>query len=112
MKNLRSLSDPANPSQVRRTGRDLVDFKTSFSSHMSSGDIHIVNISRLGLMARTKEAIQKSERLILRLPHCGRVEALVRWVEDGRIGTEFVTPVSEQDYAKMLAVVPGRQQSW
>jgi hypothetical protein len=40
------------------------------------------------------------------------VEALVRWVEDGRIGTEFVTPVSEQDYAKMLAVVPGRQQSW
>lgn len=112
MKNLRSLSEPANPALVRRTGRDLVDFKTSFSTHGGSGDLHIVNISRLGLMARTQAAIARSERLVVRLPICGDVEALVRWAEDGRIGTEFVTPVCEVQYARMLALMPGRQQPW
>ncbi|HKR16366.1 PilZ domain-containing protein [Rhizorhapis sp.] len=112
MKNLRSLSEPASPAHARRAGRDLVDFKTSFSSYQGEGDLHVVNISRLGLMARTKAAVSKSERLIVQLPLCGKVEALVRWVEDGRIGTEFVTPVCERTYARMLALMPGRQQAW
>ena len=112
MKNLRSLSEPANSAHIRRTGRDLVDFKTSFSSHQSAGDLHVVNISRLGLMARTQAPVSKSERLIVQLPLCGKVEALVRWVEDGRIGTEFVTPICERQYARVLEMIPGRQQIW
>lgn len=112
MKNLRSLSEPASPAHARRTGRDLVDFKTGFSSYHGSGELHVVNISRLGLMARTLAPVSKSERLIIQLPLCGKVEALVRWAEDGRIGTEFVTPVSEQQYGRMLSLMPGRQQAW
>ena len=112
MKNLRSLSEPASPAHTRRTSRDLVDFRTSFSSHHGQGGLHVVNISRLGLMARTQASVSKSERLIIDLPLCGKVEALVRWVEDGRIGTEFVTPVSDKNYARMLTAVPGRQQIW
>lgn len=112
MKNLRSLNEPANPAHIRRTGRDLVDFKTTFSSHQSAGDLHVVNISRLGLMARTNATVSKSQRLIVQLPFCGKVEALVRWVEDGRVGTEFVTPVCERQYARMLTLMPGRQQGW
>jgi hypothetical protein len=112
MKNLRSLSEPASPAHTRRTSRDLVDFRTSFSSHQGQGDLHVVNISRLGLMARTQASVSKSERLIVQLPLCGKVEALVRWVEDGRIGTEFITPVCERQYARMLQLIPGRQQSW
>lgn len=112
MKNLRSLSEPASPAHVRRTNRDLVDFKTSFSSHLSAGDLHVVNISRLGLMARTQAALNKSERLIIQLPLCGKVEAMVRWVEDGRIGTEFLAPVCEKQYERMLRLMPGRQLGW
>lgn len=112
MKNLRSLSEPANPAHVRRSNRDLVDFKTTFSSHSGAGDLHVVNISRLGLMARTQAALSKSERLIIELPLCGKVEAMVRWAEDGRIGTEFVTPVCERQYTRMLALMPERQLGW
>lgn len=112
MKNLRSLSEPASPAHVRRTNRDLVDFKTTFSSHSGAGDLHIVNISRLGLMARTPSALGKSERLLIQLPLCGTVEAMVRWAEDGRIGTEFLTPVCESKYARMLTLMPGRQSVW
>lgn len=112
MKNLRSLSEPASPAHARRTSRDLVDFRTNFSSYQGQGELHIVNISRLGLMARTQAPVSKSERLIIQLPLCGKVEALVRWVEDGRIGTEFISPVCERQYARMLQLIPGRQQGW
>lgn len=112
MKNLRSLSDPATSAHARRTSRDLVDFKTTFSFYSGQGDLHIVNISRLGLMGRTRAALGKSQRLVIRLPFCGEVEAMVRWVEDGRIGTEFLTSISEEKYARMLAQMPGRQLGW
>lgn len=112
MKNLRSLSEPASPAHARRTTRDLVNFKTTFSSHFAEGDLHVVNISRLGLMARTQATLGKSERLIIQLPLCGKIEAMVRWAEDGRIGTEFLTPVCERQYARMLAQIPGRQSGW
>src|SRR3546814_3944292 len=74
MKNLRSLGEPASSAHLRRTGRDLVDFRTTFSCHTGPGDIHVINISRLGLMARTKAVVSKGERLIIRLPVCGRSE--------------------------------------
>src|SRR3546814_942086 len=95
MKNLRSLGEPASSAHLRRTGRDLVDFRTTFSCHTGPGDIHVINISRLGLMARTKAVVSKGERLIIRLPVCGDVEAMVRWTEDGRLSTELLTPVHE-----------------
>jgi hypothetical protein len=112
MTNLRSLSEPASPAHVRRANRDLVDFRTGFSSHAGSGELHIVNISRLGLMARTNAPVSKGERLIIPLPLCGEIEAMVRWVEDGRVGTEFITPICERRYARMLTLVPARQQNW
>src|SRR3546814_11646994 len=71
--------------------------------------IHVINISRLGLMARTKAVVSKGERLIIRLPVCGDVEAMVRWTEDGRIGTECITPVNEDEYAQMLTMLPSRR---
>src|SRR3546814_7424629 len=82
MKNLRSLGEPASSAHLRRTGRDLVDFRTTFSCHTGPGDIHVINISRLGLMARTKAVVSKGERLIIRLPVCGVVESMVRWRSD------------------------------
>src|SRR3546814_1573048 len=82
MKNLRSLGEPASSAHLRRTGRDLVDFRTTFSCHTGPGDIHVINISRLGLMARTKAVVSKGERLIIRLPVCGDVEAMVRRSEE------------------------------
>ncbi|HEY9579215.1 MAG TPA: PilZ domain-containing protein [Rhizorhapis sp.] len=112
MKNLRSLGEPASSAHLRRTGRDLVDFRTTFSCHTGPGDIHVINISRLGLMARTKAVVSKGERLIIRLPVCGDVEAMVRWTEDGRIGTEFITPVNEDEYAQMLTMLPSRERNW
>src|SRR3546814_20628103 len=97
MKNLRSLGEPASSAHLRRTGRDLVDFRTTFSCHTGPGDIHVINLSRLGLMARTKAVVSKSERLIIRLPVCRDVEAMVLWTEDGSIGNESHTPANADE---------------
>src|SRR3546814_2263820 len=101
MKNLRSLGEPSSSAHLRRTGRDLVDFRTTFSCHTGPGDIHVINISRLGLMARTKAVVSKGERLIILLPFCCDVEAMVRWTESSSIGPAFITPANVDEYAHM-----------
>jgi hypothetical protein len=101
-----------NPSEHRRAVRELVDFGTNAALRGIMHELRVINISSLGLMARIEADVRKDDRLIIELPHVRTVEAIVRWVEDGRIGTEFTTPVSEGDYALMLLSIPKRQTAW
>lgn len=96
----------------RRTGRDLVDYTTSFSSRLGMEPIRVINISRLGLMGRTSAPLAKGDRVIIDLPHVKTIEALVRWAEGGRIGTEFAATMAVDDYATMIALIPIRRNRW
>lgn len=101
-----------SPAEQRRAARDLVAFGTRASGRSGTYDIHILNISPLGLMGRCPGDIARGDRLLIELPHVRTVEALVRWVEDGRIGTEFLRAVKPDHYAMMLAFMPQRQNAW
>jgi hypothetical protein len=101
-----------DPSGLRRAPRVLVDFETRATGRAGIREVRVVNISPLGLMARTDENILMGERVIFELPHIRTIEAVVRWVEDGRIGTEFVTPVNARDYETMMQFIPLRQTAW
>lgn len=101
-----------NPSELRRAERELVDFGTKAALRGIMHEIRVINISSLGLMARIDTGVNKGDKLIIELPHVRTVEAIVRWVEDGRIGTEFVTPVPQTDYTLMLISIPKRQTAW
>ena len=52
-----------------------------------------VNISSRGFMVETKAIIVAGSRIWLTLPGVGRVNALVVWARDGRLGGEFAEPV-------------------
>lgn len=110
MKNLAKLEHPATAQDLRRTTRDLVDFVTGYSSFFGNGEVRIINISRLGLMARTSGSLRQGDRAIFALPHVRAVESIVRWAEDGRIGVEFAKAISEADYGVMIAYLPRRPQ--
>ncbi|MGV3770820.1 MAG: PilZ domain-containing protein [Sphingobium phenoxybenzoativorans] len=101
-----------NPSELRRAERELVDFGTKAALRGLMHEIRVINISALGLMARIDADVRKGDKLIIELPHVRTVDAIVRWVEDGRIGTEFVNPVAQADYALMLVSIPKRQTAW
>jgi hypothetical protein len=56
-------------------------------------DARLVNISSHGFMAETKALIDTGSRIWLTLPGPGRVNALVVWARNGRIGGEFAEPI-------------------
>lgn len=100
------------PATQRRAQRDLVDFGTRATSRSGLHEVQIVNVSPLGLMGRTQSAVAAGDKLLFELPHVRRVESIVRWIEDGRVGVEFVTPIAPDHYTMMLAFMPKRQMQW
>ncbi|HEX7782124.1 MAG TPA: PilZ domain-containing protein [Sphingobium sp.] len=102
----------SDPSELRRAVRELVDFGTSAAVRGIMHDLRVINISPLGLMGRIDADVRKGDRIIVELPHVRTVEAIVRWIEDGRIGTEFTSPVATDDFAHMLIFMPRRQTAW
>jgi hypothetical protein len=56
-------------------------------------DARLINISSRGFMAETMAIIETGSRIWLTLPGPGRVNALVVWARNGRIGGEFAEPI-------------------
>jgi hypothetical protein len=52
-------------------------------------EARLINISSRGFMVETEALIEKGSRVWLTLPGAGRVNALVIWSRNGRIGGEF-----------------------
>jgi hypothetical protein len=77
-------SEPRTPVSadvpVRQLGRTAVEAR-------------LVNISSRGFMAETRAVIEPGARIWLTLPGTGRVNALVVWARNGRIGGEFAQPI-------------------
>lgn len=75
---------------LRRAARHSVDLPV-LAEHRLKGDIHlrIVNISANGFMIEEDVGLGRGERVLLRLPEVGRIEAHVIWVAEGRTGFQF-----------------------
>lgn len=56
-------------------------------------DARLLNLSSNGFMAETASHIVPGTRIWLTLPGALRVNGLVKWARNGRIGGEFVTPI-------------------
>ena len=70
---------------MRSAARHPVDYKV-IGEHRQLGDVHIliVNISSQGFMAKGDHGLGRGERLVIRLPVIGRIEAHVIWTRDDR----------------------------
>ncbi len=74
--------------------------------------VRIIDISPLGLMCRSDNALPIGDRISIWLPLVKDHDAHIRWVEDGRIGLEFVEPIAPLIYQQMLALIPPRRSAW
>lgn len=59
----------------------------------SSVEARLVNLSSRGFMAETLVDVRAGARVWLTLPGAGRVNGLVIWSKDGRIGGELAEPI-------------------
>ena len=67
--------------------------------------IHIVNVSANCFMIDGNPGYQRGERVELRLPVIGMIEALVTWTVEQRVGLQFERALSLPDFLALLDMI-------
>lgn len=89
---------------LRRATRHPVDFPV-IGEHRDRGDIklHICNLSAHGFMIDSPPVLERGERVIIRLPVIGRIEAYCIWVTDTRAGFQFERIIRLDDFMTVVS---------
>ncbi|WAT18389.1 PilZ domain-containing protein [Aurantiacibacter sp. MUD11] len=89
---------------MRRSTRHPVDYSV-IAEHLQHGDVtmHICNISAHGFMIDGAEGVNRGDRMIIRLPSVGRIEAYCIWVTEDRAGFQFERIIRFDDFQGMIA---------
>ncbi len=94
---------PTNDMDLRRAARHRADFKViAESKRHGDQTIHIVNDSAHGFMIDDNSVFERGDRVELRLPVVGRLEALIIWTVENRAGFQFERVVRLPDFLAML----------
>lgn len=64
--------------------------------------LHIANISAHGFMVDDSPQISRGDRVIVRLPEIGRIEAYVIWTRDERAGFQFERIIRLDDFMRII----------
>ncbi|MDZ4307352.1 PilZ domain-containing protein [Allopontixanthobacter sp.] len=88
---------------LRRATRHPVDFPV-IAEHRDHGDmkLHISNVSAHGFMVDDGEKLARGDRVIVRLPVVGRIEAYVIWLLDNRAGFQFERIIRYDDFMQII----------
>ena len=88
---------------LRRSTRHPVDYPV-IGEHRDRGDmkLHVCNISAHGFMVDAPPQVERGDRLIIRLPLIGRIEAYCIWVTDDRAGFQFERIIRLDDFMAMI----------
>lgn len=88
---------------MRRSTRHPVDYPV-IAEHRQRGDVkmHICNISAHGFMVDDASELSRGDRLIIRLPLVGRIEAYCIWTAEDRAGFQFERIIRLDDFMTMI----------
>ncbi|RPF70305.1 PilZ domain-containing protein [Aurantiacibacter spongiae] len=88
---------------MRRSSRHPVDYCV-IAEHLQRGDLKlaITNVSAHGFMVSGVEGLARGDRLIIRLPAVGRIEAYCIWTTDERAGFQFERIIRFDDFQAMI----------
>jgi hypothetical protein len=97
---------PNSDLDLRRAARHRADHKV-IAENKLHGDqhIHIVNVSAHGFMIDDNPGFERGERVELRLPVIGRIEALAIWTVEKRAGFQFERVLRLPDFLGLLDVI-------
>jgi len=77
------------------------------ADHRRLGDVmlQLINVSTTGFMTRGSLEFGRGERVTIRLPQIGRIEAFLVWNEPDRAGFQFERIIRQDDFAKMIKLL-------
>jgi PilZ domain len=88
---------------LRRAARHRASHKAIAESRRHGDQrVHISNISAHGFMIDDNRVFQHGDRIELRLPVIGRIEAHLIWTVDGRAGFQFERVVRLPDFLALI----------
>lgn len=92
--------------EQRNAARHAVRYAT-IAEHRHLGDLktHIVNISANGFMTEGEMPLSKGERVTVRLPVIGRIEAHLIWSLGGRCGFQLERVIRLSEFNEMVAAL-------
>ena len=64
--------------------------------------LHICNLSAHGFMVDDAHDLARGDRIIVRLPIVGRIEAYVIWLRDNRAGFQFERIIRVDDFMPII----------
>ena len=87
----------------RRAARHPVNHPV-IGEHRQLGDVHlkIANISAQGFMVDGQLPLGRGERVIIRLPVIGRIEAHLIWQTEDRAGFQFERIIRFDDFTALI----------
>ena len=87
----------------RRMARHPVDHPV-IAEHFRDGDLrmHIANLSANGFMIDDARELSRGDRVIVRLPVIGRIEAYCIWTRDNRAGFQFERIIRMDDFLALI----------
>ena len=90
----------------RRALRHPVDYRV-IAEHRQLGDVHlhVINVSAQGFMATVDGELGRGERLNVRLPEIGRIEAHLIWNREDRSGFQFERIIRLDEFLKLIDAV-------
>ncbi len=88
---------------MRRSTRHPVDYPV-IAEHREHGDLklHVCNISSHGFMVDDAGNLSRGDRVIIRLPLVGRIEAYCIWTAEKRAGFQFERIIRLDDFMAMI----------
>lgn len=88
---------------MRRAMRHPVEHPV-IGEHRQLGDVHlhIANLSAHGFMATGTSPLTRGDRVVIRLPVIGRIEAHLIWLTDERSGFQFERIIRLDDFMKLI----------
>ena len=91
---------------ARQSQRHPIDHHLT-AQHQRLGEIglSLSNISASGFMATGVTMLRKGDRVAMRLPVIGWIEAHVVWTSAGRAGFQFERVIRVDDFADLLAAL-------
>jgi len=92
-----------SPEDSRRYERDAVECQTQiWGTTLPPSPVTLVNISPSGCMLRCDQLVSIGESLTIALPTGSTLRGRAIWSGGARIGVEFDTPISEDEYRPLL----------
>ena len=82
------------------------------AEHRRRGDLelHVTNLSAHGFMTTGETGLSRGERVVIRLPLIGRIEAHLIWSSGGRTGFQFERILRSDDFVLLIAAVQPNQR--